>query len=298
MILNILKNEFLTTIFKKSLILFSGAFLYAIGLKFFILPNLLFDNGTNGIAVIIYYLYKLPLGLLFIIINIPFWILGYKKINKLYSVLSVISVIFLSIIIEILTVYQEKYNLIFTKDIVLASIFGGVLLGIGVGIIIRNGGALDGIETVSIMLNKRTGFSIGEIAFFINIFIMAAGGFIYGFDKSMYSMVSYFISAKMIDITVEGFDQMKNIMIITDKYQEIATVMMLELGKSVTILQAKGGYSKKEKNIIDIVVSRLEIGKIKKIVSMIDESAFVIITDVHEVMGGRVKTKKNIKTKD
>jgi uncharacterized membrane-anchored protein YitT (DUF2179 family) len=287
-----IKIQNLLGICKRGLILFIGAALYAVGLQFFLLPNSLFDNGTTGICVIIYYLTGFPLGILFIVLNFPFWIIGYKLINRNYAILTIFSIGSLSLLIEAFKIFHFFNIQFITKDVFLAAIFGGLCLGIGVGIIIRNGGAIDGIETIAIIYNKSTGFSIGEIALFFNIFIIGIAGIIFGLDKAMYSLISYFICVKMIDIVVEGFNDSKSVMIISDSAEQIAMLLMLDMGKGVTYLSGKGGYSKNEKNVIYTIITRFEIGQLKKIVNIIDEKAFVTISDVHEVMGGRFKKKK------
>jgi len=290
--------------FKQDLVLFFlrripllilGSLFYAAGLKLFILPNGLFDNGTTGIAVVIYYFFNLPLGILFILINLPFWFIGYKHIDKYFTILTIISVFFLSIFIESFSLFNIKTIHAITHDLLLASIFGGIFLGIGVGLIIRNNSSFDGVEAISIILSKKYSFTIGEMALFFNFFILLFAGIFFGLDKTMYSLISYFICSRTIDITVEGFNQVKNVTIISDKYDEISTVLMLEMGKRVTILSAKGGYSKTEKNMIYMIVSRFEIGSIKNIVKIIDENAIIIISDVHEVMGGTIHKKKPVK---
>jgi len=274
---------------KKVGILFLGSLLYAVGLSFFLLPNGLFDNGTTGICIIIYYLThaSIPLGALFVVINIPFWIIGYKSINKNYAFLTIFSIAALSILVEIFKHYKFMNIEYFTKDLFLASIFGGLLLGLGVGLIIRNGGAIDGIETIAIIYNRSTGFSIGEIALFFNVFIIGVAGLIFGIEKAMYSLISYFICVKMIDIVVEGFNDSKSILIISDHADQIAMLLMLDLGKGVTFLSGKGGYTKSAKDVIYTIITRFEIGRLKKIVNMVDPEAFLTITDVHEVMGGK-----------
>ena len=164
-------------------------------------------------------------------------------------------------------------------------------LGFGVGLIIRYGGSLDGTEIVAIIWSKRTGFSVGEIVMVMNLFIFAGAGLIFGWDKAMYSVVTYFVAFKTIDITVEGLDESKGIMIVTDYPDEIAALLMQRLGRGVTVLYGEGGYTGTPKKILYSVVTRLEIAKLKSIIFEKDESAFVTIHEVHDVLGGRVKKK-------
>jgi uncharacterized membrane-anchored protein YitT (DUF2179 family) len=174
-----------------------------------------------------------------------------------------------------------------TNDVLLASVFGGVILGVGVGMIIRYGGSLDGTEMVAIIINKRTAFSVGEMVMFFNIFILSSAGLVFGWDRAMYSLIAYFIAFKVIDITIEGLDEAKAVIIISEYGEEIADAITARLGRGVTFIEGKGGFSKNQKTIIYSVVTRLEVAKLKSIIYDKDENAFVTINDVSDVMGGK-----------
>lgn len=274
---------------KSAPLIFFGAFIYAAGLQMFILPNGLFDNGTTGISVMIHYLSKIPLGALFIILNIPFFFIGYRIIGRGYFVLTLFALCSLSLATETTHLLIKNLHWHVTDDILLASIFGGILLGLGVGLIIKTGGALDGVETLSIIFSRKFGFTIGEVAFFMNIFILFMGGLLFSIDKFMYSTISYFVSMKVLDFTLFGFNTLKNLFIISEKSGEISKRITFELGKGVTFLSGRGGYSGKDKNIIFAVVTRFEMPQIKQIVTDIDENAFIVVNDVQEVSGGWLK---------
>jgi uncharacterized membrane-anchored protein YitT (DUF2179 family) len=284
-----LLQKIFRTYSKSAPLIFFGACIYAIGLQMFILPNGLFDNGTTGISVMIHYISKVPLGILFIILNIPFFFIGYRIIGRGYFILTILALGSLSLTTELAHILVKNQHWYITNDILLASIFGGILLGLGVGLIIKTGGALDGVETLSIIFSRKFGFTIGEIAFFINIFILFMGGLLFSIDKFMYSTISYFVSIKVLDFTLFGFNTLKNLIIISEKSDEISKRITFELGKGVTFLSGRGGYSGKDKNIIFAVVTRFEMPKIKQIVKQIDEHAFIVINDVHEVSGGWLK---------
>lgn len=160
------------------------------------------------------------------------------------------------------------------------AVFGGIILGIGVGLIIRNGGSLDGTEIIAIILDKRTSFSIGEIVMFFNLFILGGSGFIFGWDRAMYSLIAYFIAFKVIDITVEGLDESKAVIIISEKNKEISEAITERLGRGLTFLDGKGAYKGIPTNVIYVIVSRLEIAKLKNIVHGFDEEALVTISSV------------------
>lgn len=278
------KSKKIIRIVKKYIFLLLGAVFASIGLEIFLVPNNVIDGGIVGISIITSHLTKLPLGLFIFVLNLPFLAIGYKQIGKTFVVSTLFSITALSIGVTILHPIPGV-----TKDVLLAAVFGGITLGIGVGLIIRYGGSLDGTEIVAIILDKKTGFSIGEIVMFFNLFILSSAGFIFGWDKAMYSLIAYFIAFKVIDVTVEGLEESKAVIIISDQPEEISKVLMARLGRGVTMLQGKGAYTGIYKGVLYSVVTRLEIAKLKSIIEEIDPNAFVTFSDVHEVMGGRFK---------
>lgn len=280
------KKNILLKIFKRGIFLIIGSIFAAVGLEMFLVPNNIIDGGVIGISIILSYLTKSPLGFFIIALNLPFLYLGYKHIGKTFAISTLFSVVLLAIGVTILHPVQS-----ITNDIFLASVFGGIVLGFGVGLIIRYGGSLDGTEIIAIIMDRKTDFSIGEIVMFINVFILGSAGFVFGWDKALYSLITYFIAFKMIDITIEGLDESKAIIIISNKSEIIAEKLMARLGRGVTFLSGMGGYSKENKNIIYLVITRLEIAKLKVIINEIDPDAFLTISEVHDVMGGSFKKK-------
>jgi uncharacterized membrane-anchored protein YitT (DUF2179 family) len=258
-----------------------GSILVSVGLEIFLIPNNIIDGGVIGISIMASYLTKLPLGIFIFVLNLPFFIIGYKQIGRTFAISTLFSVICLSIGVTFLHPIPGL-----TQDTLLATVFGGIILGAGVGLIIRNGGSLDGTEIVAIILDKRTGFSIGEIVMFFNLFILGGSGFIFGWDRAMYSLIAYFIAFKVIDITVEGLDESKAVIIISEKHKDISEAIMARLGRGLTLLDGKGGFRGFSTNVIYVVVSRLEIAKLKSIVHGFDEDALVTIGSV-EVTGKR-----------
>lgn len=277
------KNHFIREV-NRYFFLFVGSILAAVGLEIFLIPNRIIDGGIVGISIISSYLSQLPLSIFIIVLNIPFLFLGYKQIGKTFVFSSLFSIVSLSIWVSVFHPIP-----VLTNDILLAAVFGGIVLGIGVGIIIRYGGSLDGTEMVAIIVNKRTAFSVGEMVMFFNIFILSSAGLVFGWDRAMYSLIAYFIAFKVIDITIEGLDEAKAAYIISDKNEEIADAITARLGRGVTFLEGKGGFSKEPKTILYSVVTRLEVSKLKSIIYDKDENAFVTINDVTDVMGGKHK---------
>lgn len=178
---------------KVSRILFMiiGSILVAVGLEIFLIPNNIIDGGMTGISIMASYLTKVQLGVFTFLFNLPFVIIGYRQIGKTFAISTIFSVICLSIVVTLLHPVPG-----ITQDVLLATIFGGIIIGVGVGLIIRNGGSLDGTEIVAIILEKRTAFSIGEIVMFFNLFILGTSGFLFGWDRAMYSLIAYFIAFK------------------------------------------------------------------------------------------------------
>ncbi|GMA99714.1 membrane protein [Pelosinus sp. IPA-1] len=280
------KKKIIISTIKKYIMLLIGSIFTAIGLEEFLVPNQIIDGGIVGISIMASHLTGMPLSLFLVLLNLPFLYLGYTQIGKTFAISTIFSILSLSYWVSIFHPITEV-----TRDLFLSATFGGIVVGIGVGIIIRYGGSLDGTEIVAILLGKKSGFSIGEIVMFFNLFILCSAGFVFSWDKAMYSLVAYFIAFKVIDITIEGLDESKGILIVTEAPDEIADALMARLGRGVTIFHGEGGYSGESKKILYSVITRLEIAKLKTIVQEKDETAFVTVTDVHDVMGGRVKKK-------
>lgn len=266
----------------RYLMIVIGAAIYTFGLDVLLVPNDIIDGGVVGISLMAATLTGYSFSLFVVLINLPFLYLGYKAIGKSFTIATLFGIGCISLF----SVYMHQVPPL-DIDPFLASIFGGIILGVGVGIIIRNGGSLDGSEVVAIILDKKTPFSVGEIVMFFNFFILGAAGFVYTWSSAMYSLIAYFVAYKMIDITITGLEESKGVMIITDYADEITEVLMARLGRGVTILHGEGGYSKQPKKVIFSVVTRLEVTKLKDIVYEQDEMAFISIYDVHEVFGGQ-----------
>lgn len=273
-------------IFFRVLLIFVGASIYTAGLDLFLVPNNTIDGGVTGLSLMAATLTGLPFGMFFIVINLPFLYLGYKQIGKSFTLATLLAVVIVSILSE----YIKGLPPI-TTDPFLSAVFGGIILGIGVGLIIRSNGSLDGTEIVAIILDKKTTFSVGEIIMFFNLFILGAAGFVYNWNSAMYSLIVYFIAYKMMDVMITGLDESKGVMIVSSEPERIAEALMFRLGRGVTILHGEGGYLHDEKRILYSVITRLEITKIKDIVYEIEPNAFITITDVYDVMGGQFSKK-------
>ncbi|TXC89889.1 YitT family protein [Metabacillus litoralis] len=273
-------------ILKRVLFIFIGAVLMAVGLEIFLVPNQVIDGGIVGISIILSHLLGWKLGLFIFLLNIPFFFIGYKQIGKTFALSTVFGISILSIATVLLHPVPA-----FTEDVLLATVFGGITLGIGVGIVIRYGGSLDGTEILAILANKKLPFSVGEIIMFFNIFILGSAGFVFGWNRAMYSLIAYFVAFKTIDIVIEGLDESKSAWIISEQYQEIGDAIIARLGRGVTYLNGEGAYTGDDKKVIFCVITRLEEAKLKSIVEDLDTSAFLAVSNIAEVRGGRFKKK-------
>lgn len=272
----------------RAVIIILGALLVSVGLEIFLVPNNIIDGGITGLSIMFSHITGIKLGVFLFVFNLPFLMIGYKQIGKTFAISTLFGVAVMSVGTALLTTVPSL-----TQDLLLSAVFGGIIVGIGVGLVIRAGGSLDGTEIVAILLTKKSPFSVGEVVMFFNIFILGSAGFVFGWDRAMYSLIAYYIAYKMIDLTMVGLEQSRSVWIISDYPDEIGDALSARLGRGVTYLSGEGGYSGDDKKVIFCVITRLEEAKLKSIVEEIDESAFLAIGHIHDVSGGRFK-KKNI----
>lgn len=278
------KPELIKEFISKAVFITIGAFITAAALETFLLPNNIIDGGVIGISMMWYYITKWNLGLLIFCINIPFILLAWNKLGHKF----VIQTFFATGMLAIATNVFHGFHV--TEDLILSAIFGGIILGFGVGLILRNNASLDGTEMLSITIAKKIRIiSVGELLMVINLFIYTGAGFLFGWDRALYSILTYYIASKVIDAVLEGLDKSKSVRIVSDNYREIGDAIMKELDTSVTYVKTMGGYSKQEKILTYCVVNKFEMPKLKDVVHSLDPKAFIVTEDVHEVEGVRVK---------
>ncbi|WP_026294011.1 YitT family protein [Saccharibacillus kuerlensis] len=273
-------------ILTRTLFIIIGAMIVAVALELFLVPNRITDGGITGISVMASYLSGWKLGIFLFIFNLPFLILGYRQIGKTFALSTLLGITVLSIGTVLLHPVEA-----FVTDSLLAFVFGGIFLGVGTGLVIRNGGSLDGTEIVAILLSRKTPFSVGEIVMFVNLFILSGAGFVFGWDRALFSILAYYIAYKMIDVTIEGMNESKSVWIISDRIDDIGNAILDRLGRGVTYLAGEGGFSGDPKKVIFCVITRLEEAKLKDIVNQFDDKAFLAIGNIHDVKGGRFKKK-------
>ena len=260
-----------------------GAVIAAFSLEEFLIPSTILDGGITGISMILNNTTGKNISLFIIAINLPFLFVGFRQLGWRFLIKGAFGMILFSVMLEVFHDIPEVTN----KEL-LAVIFGGVLLGFGVGTVLRYGGCLDGTEIAALLISKKTSFSVGQIIFAINILIYAAAGILFGWDRALYSLLTYFITFKVIDMVEEGMEQAKAVMIITNEGKSIAESLYNHLGRTCTLLEGTGLISGK-KVVLYCVVTRIELPEVKRIIHEDDASAFVTVTDVSEIIGQHIK---------
>lgn len=276
-------------IIKRIIYITLGAALMGIALELFLVPYSIIDGGIAGIAIMSSHLTSMPLSVLLFTINIPFLIIGYHQLGRAFAFSTLYGITVMA-----LTTHFLHHIEPFPDDRLLAVLFGGIILGAGVGVVIRYGGCLDGVEVLSILIAKKTRMSVGMIIMLFNIVIFIVAGFVFEWSSAMYSIVTYYLATKIIDLVVEGLNKSKSVTIITQKSKQISDDIVKQLGRTTTIMPARGGYSGNDTEVIYCVVSQLELPKLKAIVQRNDATAFIAIEQVSDVMGGSFSRKKTV----
>ena len=267
------------TVFPLCMIML-GAACAAFSIECFLVPNTILDGGITGISLMLSYATKIPLSIFIIAINIPFFVVGYRHLGKTFLIRAVWAMgIFAASLL-----FFEKIKTV-TESELLAVVYGGVLLGTGVGLVLRYGGCLDGTEIVAMLLSKKYGISTGAFIFIFNIVIYSTAGLLFGWDRAMLSLLTYFLSYKMIDVVEEALEQAKASMIITDNATEISDKIYKRLGRTCTKISAEGKVSGSSK-----VVLYCEVSELKRIINETEGSSFVTISEVSEIIGNHIKS--------
>lgn len=273
-------------LFYEATQIFIGIILASIGLKMFLLPNGFLDGGVTGIAILLGEVFDVSVSYTLFIVSIPFVILAWIYLNKRIAIKSAISIIGLAIFIQF-----ENFTII-TEDKLLIAIFGGLFLGAGIGLTIRNGAALDGTEILGIFINNRLGISIGKVILTFNVVLFSVTAIVLSLEVAMYSVLTFLVTVKVIDQIIHGFEDYVGLMITSEKHEEIEAEFNAILGIGSTVYVNTRGHGKKGSqegnNVIHTVVNRIEIAKTYKIIDSIDSNAFIIEFDVHSIKGGKL----------
>lgn len=262
-----------------------GAFLAAFAIDVFLIPNRLIDGGIVGVAMIFGYLYGQPLFPFFLLLfNIPFLYLAYRHIGKMFLVNMSFAVFFF---ITSTILIQQFLGLEFEGAPLEVVVIGGCFLGAGMGLIIRSGGCLDGTEILGLIVNRRTGFTVGQVVLVCNFFIFSAAGLVFqDWHPPILSMITFMVASRVMDSVIVGLDEIKSVLIISSKSKAIREAIVHELGLGLTIMYGRGGFSGTEQEILYVIAERLQLAELKELIYREDPSAFIAIENLHEVANG------------
>jgi uncharacterized membrane-anchored protein YitT (DUF2179 family) len=280
---------------KNILLITVGTCLAVLAMKGFMIPNKFMDGGITGISILLHEIFHINISFLVIILNVLFIYLGYKRIGKTFAVQTSLAVLLLSIGLLFIDINP------ITHDKLLIAIFGGILIGTGVGLVIRGGGVIDGAEVIAVFTGRKTGFSNSEIILLINTIIFSVAAFQFGVETAMYSIITYFTATRAINYVVDGIEEFTAMNIISAQPEEIKSFLVNELGKGITIYKGERGYLpgsfevKTNTDIIVTIVTRLEIKQIQDALVKIDPKAFIYVQSIKEAAGGILKHKAHAK---
>lgn len=259
-----------------------GCILTAVGLIVFLIPNKIAAGGVSGIATVVYYLFGFPVGTVMLVLNVPLFIVGVKVLGKRIGFRTLYGILALSVSINVL----EPLLRTLTHDALLATLYGGALSGLGLGIVFRSRGTTGGTDLIAALLHHFfPAISIGQGLLITDACVIGLAGMVFNAELALYAVVALFVSSKIIDLVQEGFNVSKAVFIISDHSDSIRQDILQRMGRGVTTLRGMGGYTGREKNVLLVVVSRAEVAELKDLVHHSDPGSFVILTDVHEVMG-------------
>ena len=274
---------------KESIFIIIGVFSAGFGLKGFLLPNRFIDGGATGISLLLQNITNLDLSYFLILVNIPFLILASKTINIKFALRSIAAISLLAIVVHFV-----EYPTV-TDDKLLISVFGGFFLGLGIGMSMRGGSVIDGTEVLAIYLSRKLSLTIGDILLLINILIFSVGAYILSIEIALYAILTYLAAAKTVDFVVDGVEEYVGVTIISEKHEDLRTMITKNLRRACTIYAGKGGYGANgdsyDKDIIYTVVTRLELARLQTEIDKIDKKAFIIMGIVKDLKGGMIKKK-------
>jgi uncharacterized membrane-anchored protein YitT (DUF2179 family) len=277
-------------IFKELLFIVFGILSASFGLKSFLLPNHFLDGGAMGISLLLNITTKYPLGMLIILVNIPFVLLGSKQISKMFAFKTILAITGLALMLNF------NFFPIITSDKLLIAVFGGFFLGGGIGLAIRGGAVLDGTEVLALFISKKISLSVGDVILLFNILIFGVAAFLINMETALYAILTYLSASKTVDFIIHGIDEYIGVTIISAKNEEIRKAITKILGRAVTVYKGEKGYTKYltpedevDIKIVFTVVTKLEVTKLKNLIKSIDKQAFIVMHSVEHTYGGMVK---------
>lgn len=273
---NLLKNEQLASAVQIAL----GCALGALAYPLFLVPNHIAPGGLTGLATVLNYLFRWPVGTTSLVMNVPLFIIGYRAMGRVFVIRSLVATVLFSVLIDLIPLPPM------TEQPLLGAVFGGVLLGAGLGLILRGGATTGGTDMVARMIHNRfQHISVGAILFFIDCCVVLMAGFFIEAEYALYAFVALYAASKLIDVVMVGLTREKACYIISTQHEQVKREIMEKLDRGVTVLHAEGGYSGQERPVLLCVLSAQELGRLKAIVREADEDAFLFISDAHEVLG-------------
>lgn len=260
----------------------------AFGLKGFLLPEHFLDGGVMGLSLLGNIVFQIELPYLVVLFNIPFVIIAYTQISRMFAIKTLIAI---SLLAGVLAIVEFPT---ITHDHLLIAVFGGFFLGVGIGLSIRGGSVIDGTEVLAIYSSKKTTLTVGDVILILNIFIFSLAAYIINIETALYAILTYLVASKTVDFVVHGIEEYTSVMIVSVKSDEIKDAIITKLGRGITILKGKSGFGKKghrseDVDIIFSVVTRLELQRLKNEIAKIDPEAFVVENSVNDIKGGMIK---------
>lgn len=273
---------------RNSILMLIGIFSAGFGLEGFLIPNGLVDGGVTGISLLIHRETEVSLALLLIIINLPFILMGWRQISKIFAIKSIIAITILAIVVA-----TVQFPVI-TNDKLLVAVFGGFFLGAGIGLTIRGGGVIDGTEILAIALSRKRSVSVGDFILVFNIIIFFVAAYLLTIEIALYSILTYLAASKTIDFILEGIEEFTGVTIISPHTKELAQMIKDKMRRGLTVYSGKRGYGKSGENpnptdIIFTVVTRLEITRLTGEIEKIDPNAFIVMQSIKDTRGGMVR---------
>lgn len=258
-----------------------GTMITALGLVVFLIPNKIAGGGVSGLATVIYYLFNFRVGVTMLALNVPLFLLGIRELGIKFFIKTLYATFTLSFFIDIITPFITPP----TKDLLLASIYGGLVVGLGLGIVFRFGATTGGTDLAARIIQRYLKVSVGQTLLFIDGFVILLAIIVFGIELALYAFLVVFLTSKVIDLIQEGEGFAKAVFIISDYSEKIGNVILHDLNRGVTFLEGRGGFSGKAREIILVVVGRTEISNLKQLVRCIDPKAFVIVANINEALG-------------
>jgi len=273
---------------RSILYLAAGVLSAGFGLKGFLLPSRFIDGGATGISLLLTELTPLSFSLVLVLVNLPFILLGYTQVSKIFAFKTMVAILGLALAVAVI-----DYPVV-TKDKLLVAVFGGFFLGGGIGLAVRGGGVLDGSEVLAIYVSRRTSLSVGDFILIFNLVLFSIAAYVMDPETALYAIITYFVASKTVDFIIEGIEEYTGVTIISRKNEEISQVITDKMERGVTIYKGLRGFGKEghmmqETKIVFTVITRLEVSRLKSEIQAIDPKAFVILHSIRETKGGMIK---------